>query len=208
MNKSSLFTHTLCLEKLTHTASNAPGCMIACKDRPAPPGQNRDSAIEKRAPTYTARWDEIKDFDRLVIEQSQAYHRAEALYRAVRFAGQLSILFSWLVRCPNHLIDASHLLSGSVEPCQEEGLQIVPIQRIIASQGQSHGFDLAFNPLQDRGRSRWTDIAALRLLGDDLPTVELIRLRQAYIVCDGHQRISVACALGQEEIEANVMLFM
>jgi hypothetical protein len=208
MNKSSPFMHTLYLENPTCATSNDPGYRVASKYRTAPLGQNQDSAIENRATTYAARRDEIKDFDRLVTELSQAYNRAEALYRAVRFAGQISILLSWLVRSPDHLIDASHLLPGSVDTCQDEGLQIVPIKLIVASQGESHDFDSAFNPLQDRYRSRWTDIAALWLLGDYIPPVELIQVQQVYIVRDGHQRVSVACALGQNVIEANVMLVM
>lgn len=208
MNKSSPFMHTLYLEKPTCVTASDPGYSVASKYRLAPLGQNQDKAIEKRAPSYAARRNDIQDFDRLVTEQSQAYYRAEALYRAVRFAGQLSILLSWLARSPDHLIDATHLLPGSVDTCQEKGLQIVPIKLIVASQGESHDFDSAFNPLQDRYRSSWTDIAALWLLGDYIPPVELIQFQQVYIVRDGHQRISVACALGQDIIEANVMLVM
>lgn len=87
-------------------------------------------------------------------------------------------------------------------------MQIVPIQRIVASQGQSRDFDSAFNPLQDRNHSRWTDVAALWLLGDSFPPVELIQVQQVYIVRDGHRCISVVSAFGQEDIEANVMLVM
>ena len=208
MNKSSSFTHTLCLEKPTHAAHGNLGHRVASTDRPAPFGQNRDLAIEKMAPTCAVMRDEMQDFDRLVSEQSQAYYRAEALYRTVRFAGQISILLSWLARRPGHLIDASHILPSSVDTWQDKDLQIVPIKLIVASREQSHDFDSAFNPLQDRYRSRWTDIAALWLLGDSLPPVELIQVQQVYIVRDGHQRISVASALGQEDIEANVMLVM
>lgn len=208
MNKSNPFMPTLYLEKPSHAVYGNLGYRVTSKDRSARFGQNRDSTIEMRAPTCAVMRDEIQDFDRLVTEQSQAYYRAEALYRAVRFAGQISVLLSWLARRMDHLIDASHLLPNSVDTCQDEGLQIVPIKFIVASQGESHDFDSAFNPLQDRYRSRWTDIAALWLLGDYLPPVELIQIQQVYIVRDGHQRISVACALGQDDIEANVMLVM
>lgn len=208
MYKSDPFTHTLWLEKPTHATFSDPGYWITSKYQPAPFGQNQDSVIEKRAPSYTARRDEIQDFDRLITGQSQAYYRAEALYRAVRFAGQISILLSWLVHRPDHLIDASQILPNSVDTCQDKCLQIVPIKHIVASLGESHNFDSAFNPLQDRYRSRWTDIAAHWLLGDYLPPVELIQVQKVYIVHDGHQRISVACALGQDDIEANVMLVM
>lgn len=208
MNKSSPFTHTLYIEKPTCAASSNPGYWVTSKNRPAAFGLNQDPAIEKMAPSCAARRDEIQDFDRLVTQQSQAYNRAEALYRAVRFAGQISVLLSWLVHHPDHLIDASHLLPSSVDTWQDKGLQIVPIKRIVASQGESHDFDSDFNPLQDRYHSSWTDIAAVWLLGGDLPPVELIQIQQVYIVLDGHQRISVACAFGLDDIEANVMLVM
>ena len=40
-----------------------------------------------------------------------------------------------------------------------------------------------------------------------MPPVELVQVRDAYFVRDGHHRISVARALGQRDIEAEVMVW-
>ena len=148
--------------------------------------------------------DENLLINRLVSHQSQAHQRASALYRAARFAGQISRFLSWLTHHPDHLIDASEIVPNEITAHHYAGLQTVPINRIIASERRSHDFDSAFNPLRDENRTRWTDIATIKLLGADLPPVDLIQVQDAYIVSDGHHRISVACALGQESIDAHV----
>jgi hypothetical protein len=48
-------------------------------------------------------------------------------------------------------------------------------------------------------------IAIARSQGDTLPLVELIQLGNDYFVRDGHHRISVARALGEEYIDAKVI---
>jgi hypothetical protein len=45
------------------------------------------------------------------------------------------------------------------------------------------------------------------LAGDPLPPVELIQVGSVYFVRDGHHRISVARAMGQQEIEAVVTVW-
>ena len=45
------------------------------------------------------------------------------------------------------------------------------------------------------------------LRGIGLPPVELIQIGEVYFVRDGHHRISVAAALGQQEIDAMVTVW-
>lgn len=141
---------------------------------------------------------------RLVSRQSQALQRAGALYRTMRFAAQISRFLSWLFHRPDHLIDASEIILQEIFSHCYSGLQTVPINRFIASERCSQDFDSAFHPLQDEDRTRWTNIAALKLLGANLPPVDLFQIQDVYIVRDGHQRISVACAFGQKNIAAFV----
>jgi hypothetical protein len=47
-------------------------------------------------------------------------------------------------------------------------------------------------------------IAVARLNGQAMPAVELIKVGGVYAVRDGHHRISVAQALGEEFIDAQV----
>jgi hypothetical protein len=50
-------------------------------------------------------------------------------------------------------------------------------------------------------------VAAARRRGKSLPPVDLIQVGDAYFVRDGHHRISVARALGQQDIEAKVIVW-
>jgi hypothetical protein len=147
---------------------------------------------------------ESTPLERQIARQSQAVQRARELYRSARFAGQVSRLMAWLSRRPDHLLEAAQVQRGHTSASHYAGLQPVPIGRIVASEGRSSDFDAAFNPLQEGNGDRWTKIATLKLLGYDLPPVELIQVGEDYIVRDGHHRISVAAAMGQESIDAHV----
>ena len=85
------------------------------------------------------------------------------------------------------------------------GMQTVPISRIGGSEGRSNDFDNQFWPITEHTRDRWVNIALAMGSGTPLPPVQLIRSASGYVVRDGHHRISVARALGQEVIEAEVV---
>ena len=65
-------------------------------------------------------------------------------------------------------------------------------------------FDTQFHPLKHGTRQRWVGIMMARRSGLSLPPVKLIRVGDAYFVRDGHHRVSVARALAEEYIEAEV----
>ena len=81
----------------------------------------------------------------------------------------------------------------------------VPIQQIKGSLGRSADFDADFNPLHERCRSRWVSVATAIQTNIPLPPVELVQVGDAYYVQDGHHRISVAKAIGQEVIDARIV---
>jgi hypothetical protein len=89
----------------------------------------------------------------------------------------------------------------------DAGLQTVAIAQILGSEGRSTDFDRDFYPLHDHNRERWLGIARARQEGKALPVVSLVQIGDVYFVRDGHHRISVARALGQEEIEARVTVW-
>lgn len=99
-------------------------------------------------------------------------------------------------------LGARDLLSAS----SHTGLEMVPIHQITGSEGRGDDFDREFNPLQDHTRARWMGIAATQLRGKALPPAELTQVGDAYSIGDGHHRISVARALGQRVIEADVVI--
>jgi hypothetical protein len=83
----------------------------------------------------------------------------------------------------------------------------VPIEQIRGSEGRSNDFDRDFHPLQEHCMSRWLRVAKARDQDKVLPPVVLVQVGDVYFVRDGHHRISVASALGQLDIEAEVTVW-
>jgi|GEM_PF-2265006 len=128
---------------------------------------------------------------------------AQARHRAGR--GQF---WSWLTGCPQSLLALQEVQAVcAIQAESEAGLYSVPISQIRGSEGRSSYFDREFNPLYDRARGRWLNIARARQQGKVLPPVSLVRVSDVYFVMDGHHRISVARALGQGDIQARVTIW-
>jgi len=85
------------------------------------------------------------------------------------------------------------------------GVQTVALRQIRGSEGRNRDFDRHFNPLMSHSQERWMRVAEAQQRGVPLPLVQLIRVGELYFVRDGHHRISVARALRQREIEADVV---
>lgn len=106
----------------------------------------------------------------------------------------------------SRLLNLNEVKQGnSVVARHHEGLQTIPLDRIVGSEGRDDDFDSSFRPRRENGRDRWVSVALARALGKSLPPVSLVRLGDAYFVRDGHHRISVARALQELEIEAEVI---
>ena len=84
------------------------------------------------------------------------------------------------------------------------GVRVVPVAQIVGSQNRACDFRPDFRPRQAHTRSRWIGIAMAVLIGSSLPPVELIQVGDSYFVSDGHHRISVARANGQDHIDAHI----
>ena len=89
------------------------------------------------------------------------------------------------------------------------GLQTVSLGQIrgSASTGRCHDFDANFRLLRDHNESRLTGVETARRRGTKLPPVSLIQVGDMYFVEDGHHRISVAKARGEQFIEAEVTVW-
>lgn len=96
----------------------------------------------------------------------------------------------------NHLNNAGHPRNA--------GLHTVALSNITGSESRTGDFDRDFNPLSDSLKERWVSVMAARLNGTPMPPVELLKAGDEYYVRDGHHRISVAHALGEGFIEAQV----
>lgn len=84
------------------------------------------------------------------------------------------------------------------------GLQQVPLASIVGTVDRTVEFDRGFRPTSSRLRSRWERIAAAQRRGEALPPISLYRIGDLHFVRDGHHRVSVARALGREDIDAYV----
>lgn len=84
------------------------------------------------------------------------------------------------------------------------GSQIVPLDKIVGSEGHHQDFDRAFFPRQMRSKERWIRIDQAHYAQTPLPPVELVKIGDVYFVRDGNHRISVARAHGQDFIDAYV----
>jgi hypothetical protein len=128
------------------------------------------------------------------------------LYDRARSRGCLHRLWYSLTRRRTQLLDLEQIeASGTVHDRCYAGIQTVPLGQIGGSSGRCHDFDSAFYPRQNHNKGRWLNIAVARLMGAPLPPVHLVQVGDLYFVQDGHHRISVARALGQACIEAEVM---
>ena len=87
---------------------------------------------------------------------------------------------------------------------RDRGIQAVPIENIVGSEGRYRSFTRQFLPLQEDLRDRWKKVNQARYSKKDLPPVELYKVCNAYFVKDGHHRVSVARTKGNRYIEAQV----
>jgi hypothetical protein len=84
------------------------------------------------------------------------------------------------------------------------GLHVVALDAIVGTVNRRGEFDRRFRPVSRRTQSRWQSIATMMRRGDPLPAVALLRIGETYFVEDGHNRVSVARALGRDDIDAQI----
>lgn len=130
---------------------------------------------------------------------------ARRLHREASQKGRLDRLWDRLTRRSGRLLElASIEASCRIHTRSYRGVQTVLIRRICGSEGRSGAFDTRFNPGPGHDAGRWISIATAWQMGQALPPVKLVEVGGRYFVLDGHHRVSVACAMGQEYIEAEV----
>jgi len=136
------------------------------------------------------------------------FQATDRLYSRARDRGLWGQVGSILTGRSRRLLPLDEIeATCTVHTCRHAGVRTVPISQIRGSGGRSSDFDCDFNPLQDHNKRRWLSIAAARRQGKALPPVGLVQVGDVYFVCDGHHRVSVARALGQQDIEAKVMVW-
>jgi len=150
-----------------------------------------------------------------VTHKTREYHQVQAASLFEQFRQQNS-LGEWLRRLcgvTGQLIYLPDVLTGYAITYREvEGSRQVAIAQIRGSlNGRIRDFTADFRPRQTHTQARWINIASARTSGKSLPLVQLAlivgveSLKGTYFVEDGHHRISVARALGDQHINARIV---
>ncbi|MCB0213729.1 MAG: hypothetical protein KDJ52_30585 [Anaerolineae bacterium] len=133
---------------------------------------------------------------------------AHNLFNQALFRGKWTRLKGWVSRRSPHLLNLKDVSAKRVIASRHSvGTRVVEINKIQGSSGRVNDFDINFNPVQEHTEHRWQNIAKAYLTGITLPPVKLIEIDDTYFVEDGHHRVSVAKALGQLDIDAEVTVW-
>ncbi len=132
--------------------------------------------------------------------------QAVEMYRHQSWQARMRRLWAFITRTPGHLQALScGAQSGQGREGVYVGMRTIAIQTIRGSEERAEDFDNFFRPLAEHNRERWLSVAEARLNGVSLPPVALIEMSGSYFVRDGHHRVSVAQALGECYIDAEIV---
>ena len=85
------------------------------------------------------------------------------------------------------------------------GLRVVPIEKIVGSEGRYRDFNRYFLPRHNRLKGRWVRVDTAHHQDVVLPPVTLYEIGGVYFVRDGNHRVSVGKLQGVEFIDAEVI---
>jgi hypothetical protein len=85
------------------------------------------------------------------------------------------------------------------------GMQTVPVNLILRSEGRYRDFNKYFLPRSEFLRARWERVDVAQIRDITLPAIQLYEIGGAYFVRDGNHRVSVARSQGTELIDAEVI---
>ena len=140
-------------------------------------------------------------------DNTKLIYRAVRLFNTAIERGRFARLKRFFTHDSSCLLDLKDIPGLQMSARHYGGLRAVALKKIRGSLGRTSDFDCDFNPLDSRLRDRWQSIAMAFLHHRYLEPVELIQVDDSYFVKDGHHRISVARALGQSDIDAEVTIW-
>ena len=140
-------------------------------------------------------------------ENTKLIYRAVRLFNTALERGRFARLKRFFTHDSSCLLDLKDIPGLQMSARHYGGLRAVALKKIRGSLGRTSDFDCDFNPLDSRLRDRWQSIAMAFLHHRYLEPVDLIQVDDSYFVKDGHHRISVARALGQSAIDAEVTIW-
>ena len=94
-----------------------------------------------------------------------------------------------------------------IKPTSEtyRGLTVVPIEKIVGSEGRYQDFNSTFLPRHNRLKGRWVRVDTAHHQDVMLPPVTLYEIGGVYFVRDGNHRVSVGKLQGVEFVDAEVI---
>lgn len=84
------------------------------------------------------------------------------------------------------------------------GLQTIRLDSVVGTVDSRRNFDRRFRPTSSKVRERWERLALAQRRGESIPPIDVYRVGDLYFVRDGHHRVSIAIATGQNTIDAYV----
>ncbi len=133
------------------------------------------------------------------------YARAAEDFHRARQAADLQQVLARLTGRSTDLLsyeEVRHKLKATA--ATPRGLQDVPLDAVIGSEGRYNDFTRTFLPKHSSQLDRWARVFVATNSLKGLPPIELYQIGSAYFVKDGHHRISVARQLGATHIQARV----
>lgn len=85
------------------------------------------------------------------------------------------------------------------------GMKVIPINKIVGSEGRYRDFDNQFFPKRSIIKERWEHVDEAVIKDIFLPPIKVYELGGLYFVRDGNHRVSVAKSKGVEFIDAEVV---
>ena len=94
-----------------------------------------------------------------------------------------------------------------IKPSNETyvGMKVIPIDKIVGSEGRYNDFDNKFFPKKSLLKNRWAHVDEAAIQSIILPPIKVYELAGLYFVRDGNHRVSVAKSRGTEFIDAEVV---
>jgi len=140
-------------------------------------------------------------------DSTMLIQRAINLFNTSRWKANIEETKNFLFHLNRSLLDLSEIPTHQIRSRHYGRIKPVGIEKICGTMGRSTDFDHRFSPLSDRIRDRWVGVAVAHLQNIPLPPVTLIQICDYYFVEDGHHRISVAHALGEIAIDAEITIW-
>ena len=141
----------------------------------------------------------------MTVKQGADYQRATEDFNRARSRALLSRIQHFMNADRDKLLSFNDV-KKILKPRNEvyNGMQAVPINKIVGSEGRYRDFNKYFLPREEFLRARWESVDLAQIRDIPLPAIQLYEIGGAYFVRDGNHRVSVARSQGAEEIDAEV----